>query len=232
MSDISYETSLYFSSHGLVSNEDKFSAYNKLLNDINSAQPGSKDFIDFLQKLLSRVSTIEYSKSVISKLVDKHSELFSKEKEKEKKEEEMDTESDIEENENDNCLLEWNAFRRNVHFIFKVLSIFKNQKKKPPNANDIVKKTENDLLNMCYNKRQKKIIYNIEKEQFSSIMSQKKPEEMADGVLECPMCRRDPEKRKNKLTMKTDYYERQTRSADEPATIFAMCYLCKYSWKR
>lgn len=41
------------------------------------------------------------------------------------------------------------------------------------------------------------------------------------GMFQCGKCRSD----------KTTFYQQQTRSADEPMTIFAMCYACKFRWK-
>jgi transcription elongation factor S-II len=42
-----------------------------------------------------------------------------------------------------------------------------------------------------------------------------------DGILKCPKCK----------SMKTDYVEVQTRSADEPTTKKCICNVCDYRWK-
>lgn len=47
------------------------------------------------------------------------------------------------------------------------------------------------------------------------------PEQMPDGILKC-RCG----------SMKTSYYEMQTRSADEPMTVFAKCHKCGVKWKQ
>jgi len=47
------------------------------------------------------------------------------------------------------------------------------------------------------------------------------PEKMPDGILKC-RCG----------SMKTSYYELQTKSADEPMTVFAKCHECGKRWKQ
>jgi DNA-directed RNA polymerase subunit M/transcription elongation factor TFIIS len=47
------------------------------------------------------------------------------------------------------------------------------------------------------------------------------PELMPDGILTCKCGSR-----------KTSYYEMQTRSADEPMTVFARCHMCSAKWKQ
>lgn len=47
------------------------------------------------------------------------------------------------------------------------------------------------------------------------------PKLMPDGILKC-RCG----------SMKTSYYEMQTRSADEPMTVFARCHVCSNRWKQ
>ena len=42
-----------------------------------------------------------------------------------------------------------------------------------------------------------------------------------DGILKCPRCK----------SMKTEYIEVQTRSADEPTTKKCTCVNCDYRWK-
>ena len=42
-----------------------------------------------------------------------------------------------------------------------------------------------------------------------------------DGLFKCGRCK----------TMKTSYYEMQTRSADEPMTVFVSCLNCGKNWK-
>lgn len=41
-------------------------------------------------------------------------------------------------------------------------------------------------------------------------------------MLECPKCH----------GFKAKYYEKQTRSADEPMTVFASCMLCGFNWRK
>lgn len=45
--------------------------------------------------------------------------------------------------------------------------------------------------------------------------------QVSDGILACPKCH----------SMKTSYTQSQTRSADEPMTIIAMCSVCGYNWR-
>ena len=45
--------------------------------------------------------------------------------------------------------------------------------------------------------------------------------EVSDGILKCPKCK----------SMKTEYTEVQTRSADEPTTKKCFCNNCNYRWK-
>ena len=45
--------------------------------------------------------------------------------------------------------------------------------------------------------------------------------ELPDGLFECPKCK----------SKKTQYSEKQTRSADEPTTKFCHCINCDYRWK-
>ena len=45
--------------------------------------------------------------------------------------------------------------------------------------------------------------------------------EINDGILKCPKCK----------SMKTEYTEVQTRSADEPTTKKCFCNTCNYRWK-
>jgi len=45
--------------------------------------------------------------------------------------------------------------------------------------------------------------------------------EVVDGILKCPKCK----------SMKTEYTEVQTRSADEPTTKKCFCNNCNYRWK-
>jgi len=47
------------------------------------------------------------------------------------------------------------------------------------------------------------------------------PDKMPDGILTCKCG-----------SKKTSYYELQTRSADEPMTVFAKCHVCSNRWKQ
>lgn len=52
------------------------------------------------------------------------------------------------------------------------------------------------------------------------------------GVVRCPRCLHNPKLQDNENRGKrTDYYQKQTRSSDEPMTVFAYCYDCNYKWK-
>ena len=51
--------------------------------------------------------------------------------------------------------------------------------------------------------------------------SLKNPVEKPDGMIKCRKCK----------SMKTDYYQLQTRSADEPMTTYVTCYNCEHRWK-
>ena len=47
-------------------------------------------------------------------------------------------------------------------------------------------------------------------------------EDRPDGMLVCGKCK----------SKKTSYYELQTRSGDEPMTVFAQCFKCKNHWRQ
>lgn len=47
------------------------------------------------------------------------------------------------------------------------------------------------------------------------------PDKVADGVFQCRRCK----------SMKTTYYQLQTRSADEPMTTYVTCLKCNNNWK-
>jgi DNA-directed RNA polymerase subunit M/transcription elongation factor TFIIS len=49
----------------------------------------------------------------------------------------------------------------------------------------------------------------------------KKEEENYEGILKCGKCK----------SLKTTYYQLQTRSADEPMTTYATCKACGHKWK-
>ena len=49
----------------------------------------------------------------------------------------------------------------------------------------------------------------------------KNPTEKPDGMIKCRKCK----------SMKTDYYQLQTRSADEPMTTYVTCHNCEHRWK-
>jgi Transcription factor S-II (TFIIS) len=48
------------------------------------------------------------------------------------------------------------------------------------------------------------------------------PETTPDGAFQCGKCG----------SKKTTYYEMQTRSADEPMTLFIQCVMCRARWKK
>jgi transcription elongation factor S-II len=47
------------------------------------------------------------------------------------------------------------------------------------------------------------------------------PKDLEDGFYECDKCGQK----------KTTFESRQLRSADEPATTFITCHLCRFTWK-
>jgi DNA-directed RNA polymerase subunit M/transcription elongation factor TFIIS len=47
------------------------------------------------------------------------------------------------------------------------------------------------------------------------------PEKMHDGEFKCPKCG----------SMKTTYYQLQTRSSDEAQTVFCLCHKCSYRFR-
>jgi len=49
----------------------------------------------------------------------------------------------------------------------------------------------------------------------------KNPQEKPDGMIKCRKCK----------SMKTEYYQLQTRSADEPMTTYVTCNNCEHRWK-
>ena len=73
------------------------------------------------------------------------------------------------------------------------------------------------LLPEFHGKRAQMILTRAEAEDAEII----DPEKMEDGFYECKKCGK----------RKTKHYEMQTRSADEPMTIFVICYLCHITWK-
>lgn len=73
------------------------------------------------------------------------------------------------------------------------------------------------LLPEFYGNKAKEILKRAEAEDADII----DPEKMEDGFYECKKCGK----------RKTKYQEMQTRSADEPMTIFVICYLCHITWK-
>jgi transcription elongation factor S-II len=56
--------------------------------------------------------------------------------------------------------------------------------------------------------------------EMNTLMYEKREQVHEDGLLICELCK----------SKKTKYIELQTRSADEPMTIFGMCMECDYHW--
>ena len=56
----------------------------------------------------------------------------------------------------------------------------------------------------------------------NSDVSSLNPGDMPDSILTCGKCK----------SKKCSYYELQTRSADEPMTVFAKCHECNTRWKQ
>ena len=63
----------------------------------------------------------------------------------------------------------------------------------------------------------KRIDMEMKKEYASNIMNQ----EDYKGLFRCGRCK----------SYKTTYYQMQTRSADEPMTVFITCHACDNRWK-
>lgn len=78
-------------------------------------------------------------------------------------------------------------------------------------------KSRIQLLPEFYGNKAKEILKRAEAEDADII----DPEKMEDGFYECKKCGK----------RKTKHQEMQTRSADEPMTIFVICYLCHITWK-
>lgn len=83
--------------------------------------------------------------------------------------------------------------------------------------------TEKRLLphEICFKKE-----YELFPQYWESVLLSKKqlsPNEMLvlTDQFQCPMCNEK----------KCSYHEMQTRSADEPTTIFVMCFVCKHQWR-
>lgn len=53
------------------------------------------------------------------------------------------------------------------------------------------------------------------------VITTRDADSMPDGTVECRKCK----------SMKTGYYEMQTRAADEPSTLFFSCYKCGNRWR-
>ena len=60
------------------------------------------------------------------------------------------------------------------------------------------------------------------KEKFAEQSEQEKMEFEGPSLLKCRKCGK----------RKVEHYTKQTRSADEPETIFARCTLCNYRWRQ
>jgi transcription elongation factor S-II len=52
-------------------------------------------------------------------------------------------------------------------------------------------------------------------------MKRAKPEDIPDGIFKCSKCK----------SLKTSYFQLQTRSADEPMTNFHSCFNCGKKWR-
>ena len=67
-----------------------------------------------------------------------------------------------------------------------------------------------------------KEIWDLWYQEPKKVVVEKKPEEYEDGMFKCSKCK----------SMKTTYVEKQTRSADEPMTLFITCRMCGTVMKR
>jgi len=61
----------------------------------------------------------------------------------------------------------------------------------------------------------------IKRKREQELREQLAKNELFDGVFKCGKCK----------SMKTTYYQMQTRSADEPLTTFVTCLNCEKRWK-
>jgi DNA-directed RNA polymerase subunit M/transcription elongation factor TFIIS len=109
----------------------------------------------------------------------------------------------------------------------KFLSLQKSIKSNPNLVNKIKSKliTVLELVNMRPEALQpdgpyaKEIEVGIHKQLRKEYMNNEKKNQ--DGFFKCGRCK----------SMKTTYYQMQTRSADEPMTVFVSCLNCERNWK-
>jgi DNA-directed RNA polymerase subunit M/transcription elongation factor TFIIS len=125
--------------------------------------------------------------------------------------------------------LNWDnpSFRHN--YTQKLLSVKNNIKRRP----DLLEKMKNgehsveEFVNakpwdICPEKWEKAFEQSAKRTNRFTDASSTDPDTLADGMLTCGKCK----------SKKTSYYEMQTRSADEPMTVFARCHACGSRWKQ
>lgn len=96
------------------------------------------------------------------------------------------------------------------------------------NAVEVKRKIKNEILkaenvaNMTHAELYPELWAEIKLKNMSKkIVLQNNNEELPDGMFKCGKCK----------SLKTTYYQMQTRSADEPMTTFVSCLNCNHRWK-
>ena len=95
-----------------------------------------------------------------------------------------------------------------------------------PNAKDVKYKIKNELFkaeevaNMTHEELYPELWSSIKLKNMSKI-DLKSSEEIPDGMFKCGKCK----------SLKTTYYQMQTRSADEPMTTYVTCLNCNHHFK-
>jgi DNA-directed RNA polymerase subunit M/transcription elongation factor TFIIS len=95
--------------------------------------------------------------------------------------------------------------------------LFDTVSDKLTNGFDLAFMTRRQLLPKYHEKR----IENQVKRQAAEDANIIDPKDLEDGFYECDRCGKN----------KTTFESRQLRSADEPATTFITCHLCRFTWK-
>lgn len=126
-------------------------------------------------------------------------------------------------------ILKWDNFSFRNAYTQKILSVRYNLRQRP-DLLELMKTGQHSIKNFVFAKPHEILPEKWEAAfesaakkalRFSDI-SCMDPKDMSDGALTCGKCK----------SKKTSYYEMQTRSADEPMTIFAKCHACGSRWKQ
>ena len=76
-----------------------------------------------------------------------------------------------------------------------------------------------DLVNMTREELNPEVWENLKTKTLNKVVVKQEAQE--DGMFKCNKCK----------SMKTVYYQMQTRSADEPMTTYVTCTNCNFKWK-